>query len=155
MMNYRSLLIAATLLMTNACLVFSFTRPKVPTITNRRNRSSRGEAVLYSQDNNNSGNNNSGGSGALSKKAYNDDALFNYHMMTQKQKIKDYSAMDTYVHTASLWNMAWHDSFVRNGLADFVPPLTDSLNVLVVGSRIRVLRRWLLKKSVLVRLMVV
>ncbi|KAL7452025.1 hypothetical protein ACHAWC_004437, partial [Mediolabrus comicus] len=99
---------------------------KVPTTTDRRNRSSREEA-LYAQDNNNSG------SGALSKKAYNDDALFNYHMMIQKQKI--YSAMHTYVNTSSLWNLAWHDSFVRNGLADFVPPLTDSLNVLVVGSR--------------------
>jgi hypothetical protein len=131
MMNHRSLNIAATLLMTNACLVFSFTQTKVP--TDRCNRSSRGEEVLYAQDNNNSG--SSGGSGALSKKAYNDDALFNYHIMTQKQKIKDYSALDTYVNTASLWNMAWHDSFVRNGLADFVPPLTDSLNVLVVGSR--------------------
>lgn len=115
--------------MTNACLVFSFTQTKI--LTDRHYRSgSRGE-VLYAADN--SG--NSGGGGALSKKAYNDDALFNYHMMTQKQKIKDYSAMDTYVNTASLWNLAWHDSFVRNGLADFVPPLTDSLNVLVVGSR--------------------
>ncbi|KAL7543776.1 hypothetical protein ACHAXR_013080 [Thalassiosira sp. AJA248-18] len=41
--------------------------------------------------------------------------------------------MDTFIDTNSLWNLAWHDSFVRNGLSDFVPPLTDSLNVLVVG----------------------
>ena len=83
MNHHTSLLIAATLLMTNACLVLSFTQTKVPTVTDRRNRSSRGEEALYAQDNNN--NNNSGGGGALSKKAYNDDALFNYHMMTQKQ----------------------------------------------------------------------
>ncbi|EJK54393.1 hypothetical protein THAOC_25984 [Thalassiosira oceanica] len=55
-------------------------------------------------------------------------------MLTQAQKIRDYSAMDTYVDTASLWDQAWHDSFVRNGLSDFVPPLTDNLDVLVVGS---------------------
>ncbi len=54
--------------------------------------------------------------------------------MTQKQKIRDYTASSEYfVDTKSLWNLAWHDSFVRNGLSDFVPPLTDNLNVLVVG----------------------
>ncbi|EJK51407.1 hypothetical protein THAOC_29419, partial [Thalassiosira oceanica] len=68
------------------------------------------------------------------KLAYNDGALFGFHMLTQAQKIRDYSAMDTYVDTASLWDQAWHDSFVRNGLSDFVPPLTDNLDVLVVGS---------------------
>ncbi|KAL7525539.1 hypothetical protein ACHAWF_001408 [Thalassiosira exigua] len=73
------------------------------------------------------------GNGAI-KKSYNDDALFNFHMMTQAQKIRDYSAMDTFVETKSIWNLAWHDSFVRNGLSDFVPPLTDTLNVLVVGN---------------------
>ena len=74
-------------------------------------------------------------SGGLGKPGYNNDALYNFHMMTQAQKIRDYSAMDTYVDTNSLWNLAWHDSFVRNGLSDFVPPLTDNLNVLVVGGR--------------------
>ena len=69
------------------------------------------------------------------KLAYNDGALKAFHMLTQAQKIRDYSAMDTYVDTASLWDQAWHDSFVRNGLSDFVPPLTDNLDVLVVGSR--------------------
>jgi hypothetical protein len=73
--------------------------------------------------------------GAL-QKAYNDNALFNFHMMTQAQKIRDYSAMDTFVDTKSLWNSAWHDSFVRNGLADFVPPMTGHLNVLVIGGPI-------------------
>lgn len=72
------------------------------------------------------------GGGALGK-AYNDDALFNFHMMTQQQKIRDYTASDFYIDTKSLWNLAWHDSFVRNGLSDFVPPLTDNLNVLIVG----------------------
>ena len=72
------------------------------------------------------------GGGALGK-AYNDDALFNFHMMTQQQKIRDYTASDYYIDTKSLWNLAWHDSFVRNGLSDFVPPLTNDLNVLVVG----------------------
>jgi hypothetical protein len=72
--------------------------------------------------------------GAISK-AYNDNALFNFHMMTQAQKIRDYSAMDTFVNTQSLWNLAWHESFVRNGLTDFVPPMTGELNVLVVGGR--------------------
>jgi len=72
-------------------------------------------------------------SGSALGKAYNDDALFNFHMMTQQQKIRDYTASDCYIDTKSLWNLAWHDSFVRNGLSDFVPPLTDNLNVLVVG----------------------
>lgn len=79
----------------------------------------------------------SNGSAPLNKKAYNDDALYNFHMLTQAWKIGHYSAMDTYVNTDSLWNSAWHDSFVRNGLSDFVPPLTDALNVLVVGNRYR------------------
>jgi hypothetical protein len=73
--------------------------------------------------------------GGAIKKAYNDNALFNFHMMTQAQKIRDYSAMDTFVDTQSLWNLAWHDSFVRNGLSDFVPPMTGELNVLVVGGQ--------------------
>ena len=72
-------------------------------------------------------------SGSALGKAYNDDALFNFHMMTQQQKIRDYTASDCYIDTKSLWNLAWHDSFVRNGLSDFVPPLTNDLNVLVVG----------------------
>lgn len=54
--------------------------------------------------------------------------------MTQKQKIHDYTASNYYIDTSSLWNLAWHDSFVRNGLSDFVPPLTDNLNVLIVGN---------------------
>ena len=32
-----------------------------------------------------------------------------------------------------LWSQEWHDSFVRNGLVDFVPPLSSSLNCLLVG----------------------
>ena len=108
--------------------VFSFTQ----VITNHNSRSVKGSttSLYYAEDNN-----TNGGGGRLSKKAYNDDALFQFHMMTQRQKIRDYSAMDTYVNTESLWNLAWHDSFVRNGLADFVPPLTDGLSVLVVGNR--------------------
>jgi len=86
-----------------------------------------GAVTLYAET-------NKGGGGAI-KKAYNDDALFNFHMMTQRQKIRDYSAMYTYVNTQSMWNLAWHDSFVRNGLSDFVPPMTDELNVLVVGNQ--------------------
>ena len=74
-----------------------------------------------------------GDGGALGKPSYSDGALFEFHMMTQAQKIRDYVALDTYVDTDSLWNLEWHDSFVRNGLSDFVPPLTDTLNVLVVG----------------------
>jgi len=74
-------------------------------------------------------------SGSALGKSYNDDALFNFHMMTQQQKIRDYTASDFYIDTKSLWNLTWHDSFVRNGLSDFVPPLTDQLNVLVVGEQ--------------------
>lgn len=113
--------------------VFSFIQVRTK---NHHGRSSNRRSVNkgsttslnYTEDNNANG-------GGLSKKAYNDDALFQFHMMTQRQKIRDYSAMDTYVNTESLWNLAWHDSFVRNGLMDFVPPLTDDLNVLVVGNR--------------------
>jgi len=90
------------------------------------------KALSAKGDDDTEGNNNGGGSGALGK-TYNDDFLFNLHMMTQQQKIRDYSASNYYVDTNSLWNLAWHDSFVRNGLSDFVPPLTDNLNVLIVG----------------------
>lgn len=118
----------------NARSAFSFTQ--MVALYHRAN-SHTGKQLfkeIYAESNSNGGV-GGGGGGGLSKKAYNDDALFNFHIMTQRQKIRDYSAMDTYVNTASLWNLAWHDSFVRNGLADFVPPLTDSLSVLVVGNR--------------------
>eukprot|EP00584_Thalassiosira_punctigera_P018424 CAMPEP_0172550980 /NCGR_PEP_ID=MMETSP1067-20121228/34490_1 /TAXON_ID=265564 ORGANISM="Thalassiosira punctigera, Strain Tpunct2005C2" /NCGR_SAMPLE_ID=MMETSP1067 /ASSEMBLY_ACC=CAM_ASM_000444 /LENGTH=330 /DNA_ID=CAMNT_0013338687 /DNA_START=229 /DNA_END=1221 /DNA_ORIENTATION=- len=111
---------------------FAFTRTKTtPAAIHRGQRGIGGiERVeaLHAED---------GNKGGAMKRAYNDDALFNFHMMTQRQKIRDYSAMDSYVNTQSLWNLAWHDSFVRNGLSDLVPPLTDSLNVLVVGNRYR------------------
>ena len=77
--------------------------------------------------------NGGGGGGPLGKPSYSNDAFFDWHMKVQRQKIRDYVALDTYVDTDKLWNLAWHDSFVRNGLSDFVPPLTDTLNVLVVG----------------------
>jgi len=32
-----------------------------------------------------------------------------------------------------LWSQEWHDSFVRNELVDFVPPLSSHLNCLLVG----------------------
>lgn len=108
---------------------FSFKQVTTTPCSSRSINKGSTTALYYTEDNNTSG------SSSLSKKAYNDDALFQFHMMTQRQKIRDYSAMDTYVNTKSLWNLAWHDSFVRNGLADFVPPLTDSLSVLVVGNR--------------------
>lgn len=107
--------------------VFSFTQMVKTTLYSSRSIKGKITTSLCGGGNN--------GDGPLSKKAYNDDALFQFHMMTQRQKIQDYSAMDTYVNTESLWNLAWHDSFVRNGLADFVPPLTDSLRVLVVGNK--------------------
>ena len=96
--------------------------------TSNRCKSARrkGSSVFYTSSSSNDG--------AIAK-AYNDNALFNFHMMTQAQKIRDYSAMDTFVNTQSLWNLAWHESFVRNGLTDFVPPMTGELNVLVVGGR--------------------
>ena len=118
---------------TTQCGSFSFIQVRTKNhhgrSSNRRSVNKGSTTSLYYTEDNNA---NAGG---LSKKAYNDDALFQFHMMTQRQKIRDYSAMDTYVNTESLWNLAWHDSFVRNGLMDFVPPLTDDLSVLVVGSR--------------------
>lgn len=110
--------------------VFAFTQTKVTTLAfhgliDRGSQDRHRVGALHAE---------TGGGGAI-KKSYNDDALFNFHMMTQAQKIRDYSAMESYVNTQSLWNLAWHDSFVRNGLSDFVPPLTDTLNVLVVGNR--------------------
>lgn len=111
--------ILLTLWLLSTTITYAFT-----TFTTYRRPSFNLESILAEQSSNDD---------ALGKKAYNDDALFNFHMMTQRQKIRDYSAMDTFIDTNSLWNLAWHDSFVRNGLSDFVPPLTDSLNVLVVG----------------------
>ena len=35
--------------------------------------------------------------------------------------------------THELWSQEWHDSFLRNGLVDFVPPLTEHLNCLLLG----------------------
>ena len=106
---------------------FAFTDMRSNSMMQRYRTSPEGSTILHYSDSNNN-------DGAI-KKAYNDNALFNFHMMTQAQKIRDYSAMDTFVDTQSLWNLAWHDSFVRNGLADFVPPMTGELGVLVVGGQ--------------------
>lgn len=65
--------------------------------------------------------------------SYNNGVLSAFHRRTQQEKISNYVAQSTYVNTDELWNLAWHDSFLRNDLADFVPPLTDHLNVLMVG----------------------
>lgn len=42
-------------------------------------------------------------------------------------------AWDAKALQVSAWSQEWHDSFARNGLVDFVPPLTDSLDCLIVG----------------------
>jgi len=65
--------------------------------------------------------------------SYNNGVLSAFHRRTQQEKISNYVAQSTYVNTEKLWNLAWHDSFLRNDLADFVPPLTEHLNVLMVG----------------------
>jgi hypothetical protein len=72
------------------------------------------------------------GGGGLSR-SYNDGALFDFHQRTQSEKISDYEGSSTYVNTNELWNLAWHHAFVQNDLADFVPPLTDFLQVLTIG----------------------
>ena len=77
----------------------------------------------------------SGKGGGLSR-SYNDNALFEFHQRTQEEKISGYEASSTYWNTDELWNLEWHDSFVRNGLSDFVPPLTDNLQVLTLGDDI-------------------
>lgn len=41
--------------------------------------------------------------------------------------------IDDVLSTPELWSQDWHDSFVRNGLVDFVPPLSSHLNCLLVG----------------------
>jgi hypothetical protein len=65
---------------------------------------------------------------------YNHNRALNaFHQRTQQEKMANYVAQSTYVNTDRLWNLAWHESFVRNDLADLVPPLTEHLNVLVVG----------------------
>jgi hypothetical protein len=38
-----------------------------------------------------------------------------------------------FTEAKELWSQEWHDSFVRNDLADFVPPLTSFLNCLLIG----------------------
>lgn len=38
--------------------------------------------------------------------------------------------------SVELWSQEWHDSFVRNGLIDFVPPLSSQLNCLLVDGEI-------------------
>ena len=45
--------------------------------------------------------------------------------------------------TQELWSQEWHDSFVRNGLVDFVPPLTEHLDCLLLGQGLRTSSRQL------------
>ena len=35
-----------------------------------------------------------------------------------------------------LWSKEWHDSFLRNGFVDFVPPLSEKLDCMVIGDGI-------------------
>lgn len=39
--------------------------------------------------------------------------------------------------TDQLWNEEWHDAFIRNGLIDFTPPMTDYVFCLMVGDGLK------------------
>jgi hypothetical protein len=70
----------------------------------------------------------------LEKSGYTDGAfLFDFHQRVQREKLSEYEASSTDVNNNDLWNLARHNSFVQNDLADFVPPLTDNLHVLTIG----------------------
>jgi len=43
------------------------------------------------------------------------------------------SSSSSWHRTDELWDQDWHDAFIRNGLVDFCPPMTDFLFCLKVG----------------------
>lgn len=68
--------------------------------------------------------------------SYSDDFLLNFHNKDQEQK-------QSVSNSLAIWNeelqreqeriIEWQDSFQRNGLADFTPPMASGLNCLMVG----------------------
>lgn len=72
----------------------------------------------------------------LSKPTYSDEFLFNFHNQAQEEKQLETNSL-------VVWNdniarehekiSEWKDSFDRNGLADFCPPMNVGMNCLIVG----------------------
>jgi hypothetical protein len=70
--------------------------------------------------------------------SYSDNWLLDFHNWDQSEK-------QTVTNSLSVWNeeirdeqkniVEWQDSFQRNNLADFTPPMSNGLNCLMVGDR--------------------
>ena len=71
--------------------------------------------------------------------SYSDDWLFSFHNKCQNEK-------QLITNSLTIWNeqeqqsqreiLEWQESFQRNGLADFTPPMSAGLNCLMVGGDI-------------------
>lgn len=48
-------------------------------------------------------------------------------------KVPNLLSAPTFSFETELWSQEWHDSFVRNELVDFCPPLSSQLNCLLLG----------------------
>ena len=70
--------------------------------------------------------------------SYSDDFLLNFHNQAQDEKQGVTNSMtvfneDLQKEAEQQRILEWQDSFQRNGLADFTPPMSDGLNCLMVG----------------------
>jgi len=71
------------------------------------------------------------------KASYTDDWLLNFHNLVQSDRILKTNSLKPY--NAQLEEEAeatstreWQESFIRNGLADFTPPIASNLNCLMI-----------------------
>lgn len=72
--------------------------------------------------------------------SYSDNFLFNFHNQAQEEKQGVSNALRPWndqLEDEQAEIMEWKDSFDRNGLADFTPPMTQGLNCLMVGEGIQ------------------
>mmetsp|Transcript_9180 Transcript_9180/g.19880 ORF Transcript_9180/g.19880 Transcript_9180/m.19880 type:complete len:402 (-) Transcript_9180:280-1485(-) len=68
--------------------------------------------------------------------SYSDDWLLNFHNRDQSQKqlaTNSLAAWNEEIRNQQATIIEWQDSFQRNYLADFTPPMSNGLNCLMVG----------------------
>jgi len=68
--------------------------------------------------------------------SYSDNWLLNFHNWDQSEKqlvTNSLAAWNEEIRNEQATIIEWQDSFQRNGLADFTPPMSNGLNCLMVG----------------------
>ena len=70
------------------------------------------------------------------KASYSDNWLMNFHLWDQSEKqlvTNSLTAWNEVIRDQQATIIEWQDSFQRNDLADFTPPMSNGLNCLMVG----------------------